>query len=76
MSNTHNTNNHFNKSKPQVYQPKFTMNKTPYPNNNNKQFNFKAPQMPTRNANFQRPEPMSVQTRQMLPYNNAMRNIS
>ena len=63
MGNNYNANNHFNRNKPQVFQPKFNMNRTPYQNSNNKQFNFKAP-VPVRNNNFQRPEPMSTQTRQ------------
>ena len=69
VNNNFNTNNYFNRSnKAQVHEPKFTINRTPYPNN--KPFNFKAPQTYTRNDNFPKPEPMSVQTRQTRPHNN------
>jgi len=63
--NNYNSNNHFNKNKPQAFQPKFNTNRTPY-QGNDKRFNFGTP-MPTRNSNFQRPEPMSIQTRQTRP---------
>ena len=59
INNNFNAKNHFNRNKPQVYKPKFPINKTSY--NGNRQFNFKTP---TCNEGLPKPEPMSVQTRQ------------
>ena len=61
INNNFNTNNRFNRNKPQAYQSKFPTNKTSY---NNRQFNFETP---TRNEGLPKPKPMSVQTRQTRP---------